>query len=306
MATGFNLTALNDFLDQTNGRVVPKLVFEGYTTSILPVQEGIKGTQTLNIFDTSITVQSGSCVSTPLGQMTATQRSLSVQSRISYDGLCLDDLNPTYLGVTSLDRGSYNQTFQLASVYTDQIVNQMKKADDIWLWGDRSGSAYEGLGHLTSGSNPGVVVPSAATGSFTSANALDKLDALIENVPSDVADRDDLTIWMGIANYRKYITALRNANSYWFDPSVGANRTGIFQSVYPFAGNIKVVATPGITGNRIALMPDAYTIIGTDSLTDVDNFQLFYDIAADQLKHRLKHKLGVQVAFSDYIVSNNG
>ena len=295
-----DVSGLANFNNEVAGKVVPKIVFEGYTTSILPIQEGIKYQEPLNIFDTTVNVQSGDCVSTPSGSFAATQRDITVTQRTSYDGLCLDKLNPKYLGISSLERGSYNETFELASVYTDQIVNQMKKKNDQFLWSDGQ------FGTFTSSSTAGVVVPNDATGSFTSTNALDKLDALIENIPADVADRDDWTIWISTANFRKYIVALRNANNYYFDMNAEDVRTGILQSVYPFAPGIKVAGTIGISGNRIALMPDAYAVVGTDLLSDVDNFQLWYDINADQLKHRLKSKLGSQVAFPEYIISNDG
>ncbi len=296
---GFDVSALDDFSNEVAGKIVPKIVFEGYTTSILPIQEGIKYQEPLNIFEVDLQVQSGDCVSTPSGSFDATQRTITVTQRTSYDGLCLDNLNPKYLGISALDRGSYQETFKLASVYTEQIVNQMKKSDDAFLW-----STSGGLGELTSGSTAGVVVPDAATGSVSSATILGITDALIENLSDDVADRDDLTIWMSVSNFRKFITALRGINNYYFDPSSISNRTGILQIAYPFQ-NVKVVGTAGISGDRIALMPDAYAVVGTDLLSDVDNFQLWYDINADQLKHRLKSKLGVQIAFPEYVVSNS-
>lgn len=295
-----DVSGLGAFNNEVAGKVVPKIVFEGYTTSILPIQEGIKYQEPLNIFDTTLVVQTGDCVSNPSGSFAATQRNITVTQRTSYDGLCLDQLNPKYLGISSLERGSYNETFELASVYTDQIVNQMKKLDDQFLWSDGQ------FGTFTSSSTAGVVVPNDATGSFTSTNALSKLDALIENIPAEVADRSDWTIWMSTANFRKLIVALRDANNYYYDMNSPEQRTGILQLQYPFANGIKVVGTVGITGNRIALMPDAYAVVGTDLLSDVDNFQLWYDINQDQLKHRLKHKLGSQVAFPEYIISNNG
>jgi hypothetical protein len=295
---GLDVSALNDFNNEVAGKVVPKIVFEGYTTSILPIQEGIKYEEPLNIFEVDLQVQSGDCVSNPSGSFDATQRTIQVTQRTSYDGLCLDNLNPKYLGISALERGSYNETFKLASVYTEQIVNQMKKSDDAFLW-----NATNGLGLLTSGSTAGVVVPDAATGSVSSATIVGITDALIENLSDDVADRDDLTIWMSVSNFRKFITALRGLNNYYFDPGSISNRTGILQIAYPFQ-NVKVVGTAGITTDRIVLMPDAYAVVGTDLLSDVENFQLWYDINADQLKHRLKSKLGVQVAFPEYIVSN--
>ena len=295
-----DVSGLSNFNNEVAGKVVPRIVFEGFTTSILPIQEGIKYQEPLNIFDTTVNIQSGDCVSTPSGSFAATQRDITVTQRTSYDGLCLDQLNPKYLGISSLERGSYNETFELASVYTDQIVNQMKKLDDQFLWSDGQ------FGTFTSSSTAGVVVPNDATGSFTSTNALSKLDALIENIPAEVADRDDWSIWMSTANFRKLIVALREANNYYYDMNSPEQRTGILQLQYPFANGIKVVGTVGITGNRIALMPDAYAVVGTDLLSDVDNFQLWYDINAHQLKHRLKHKLGAQVAFPEYIISNDG
>ncbi len=298
---GLNVSALSDFNNEVAGKVVPKIVFEGYTTSILPIQEGIKYQEPLNLMDVTLNVQSGNCVSTPSGSLNATQRNITVTQRTSFDGLCLDDLNSKYLGISALEAGSYNETFALAETYTDMIVNQMKKSDDAFLW-----NTTDGLGLLTSGSTAGVVTPGGAvTGSFTSATALDVIDGLIEAIPTDVSDRDDLTVWMSVQNFRKYVTALRNENSFHFDPSSVENRTGTLQMQYPFQ-NVKVVGTSGLNGSdRICLMPDAFAVIGVDKVDDETNFQLFYDINSDQLKHRLKSKLGVQVAFPEYIVSND-
>lgn len=301
---GLNLTALNDYVNETAGTIVPRMVFEGQTTSVLPVQTGIKFSTPLNIMDVDLVIQNGDCVSTPSGSLIATQQTLQVTKRTSYDALCLDNLDRTYLGISALEPGSYQETFQLASNYTDMLVNQFRKADDAWIWGDRSGSATPGLGYLTSGSNPGVVVPNEATGSVSSATILGITDALIENLSSDVADRDDLVIFMSVGNFRKFVTALRNSNSYHFDPSSIENRKGILAIQYPFQ-NVMVYGTSGITGDHITLFPSQYSVIGVDLESDEDNFSLFYDINSDTLKHRIKSKLGVAVAFPEYVVSNS-
>ena len=294
-----NVSALNDFNNEVAGKVVPKMVFEGYTTSILPIQEGIKYQEPLNIFDTTVTVQTGSCVSTPAGNFTATQQLITVQNRVSYDALCLDNLNPKYLGISSLGAGSYNETFELAGIYTDQIVNQMKKADDLFLWASGSGTFADATTVAA-----GATLVSSGTGSFNSTTALDILDDYIAAIDSDIADRDDLTIWMGVSQFRQYIAALRKSNNYYSTASDAERASmGQLMSQYPFA-NVKVVGTPGITDGRICLMPDAYAVVGTDLISDVDNFQLWYDINGDLLKHRLKHKLGAAVAFNSYVLTN--
>jgi len=296
---GLNVSALADFNNETAGRIIPKMVFEGYTTSILPVQEGIKHKEPLNIFDTTVVLQSGSCVSTPGGEFTATQKEITVTPRVSYDGLCLDQLNTKYLGISALDQGSYNETFKLAEVYSSQIVNQVMKQNDLFLW-DAAGTAFGSGSSVAAGA---TLVP-AGTGSFNSSTALDILDEYIAAIPSDVADRDDLTIWLGVSDFRQYIAALRKSNNYYDGSVDGANAAaGTMMSQYPFA-NVKVVGTPGITDGRICLMPDAYAVVGVDAITDVDNFSMWYDINADQLKHRLKSKLGGAIAFPEYVLTN--
>ena len=74
--------------------------------------------------------------------------------------------------------------------------------------------------------------------------------------------------------------------------------------MYPFQ-NVRVVGTSGLTSSdRIILAPAKYIVAGTDLLSDFSEFQMWYDINSDQLKHRISTKLGVQVAYPEYIVSN--
>ena len=299
---GLNVSALADFNNEIAGELIVRTVYEGQTTSILPVKTGIKHQEPLNLFDVDLVIQNGTCVSTPSGSMIASQRDITVTPRTSFDGLCLKTLDTKYLGISALGAGSYNETFALANAYGEMLTNQFAKSNDAFLWNASSGSS-QGLGYLTSAANTGVVVPAAATGSFTSATALEIIDTLIENLNTDVADRDDLTVWMSVANFRKYVTGLRQANNFYFDPASVTNRSGLLSMAYPFQ-NVKVVGTSGITGDRVALMPDAYAVVGVDLESDLDEFQMWYDINSDQLKHRISTKLGVQVAYPEYIVSN--
>ena len=294
-----DVSALSDFNNETAGRIVPRMVFEGYTTSILPVQEGIKYQEPLNIFDTTVVLQNGDCVSDKSGSFAATQKTITVTPRTSFDGLCLDKLNTKYLGISALEAGSYAETFKLAEVYSSQIVNQVKKQNDLFLW-DAAGTAFGSGSSVAAGA---TLVP-AGTGSFNSTTALDILDEYIAAIPSDIADRDDLTIWLGVSDFRQYIAALRKSNNYYSEANDTTNAAnGTMMSNYPFA-NVKVVGTPGITDGRICLMPDAYAVVGTDLLSDVDSFSMWYDVNSDELRHRLKSKLGGAIAFPEYVLTN--
>lgn len=308
-----NVSALADFNNQIAGELLLKLVYGGSTIEYVTVQEGVKYLEPINLFEVSLYINNGTCVSTPSGSAEFTQRNIQVCPRTSFDALCLKDLDTKYLGISSLDRGSYNETWALTNAYSELLVNQFQQANDFFLWQQESGSAstyggtcaVSGLNYIITGSTAGVVVPSGATGSFTSANALTKMDAMIEGLSADVANRDDLTFFMSVTNFRKYVTALRSANNFYFDPSSITNRGGILEMMYPFQ-NIKVVGTVGLQGsNRVVLGPAKQIVVGTDLLSDFSEFQLWYDINTDTLRHRISTKLGVNIAFPEFWVSND-
>jgi hypothetical protein len=83
------------------------------------------------------------------------------------------------------------------------------------------------------------------------------------------------------------------------------NRGSLLSMKHPFA-NLTIVGTVGLQGSdRIVTGPARQIVIGTDLVSDLDNFQLWYDINGDQLKHRIVTKLGVQVAYPEFWVTNN-
>jgi hypothetical protein len=312
-----NVTALADFNNQIAGELVLKMVYGGSTIEYVTVQEGVKFQEPINLFEVSLFMNNSTCVSTASGSATFTQRTIEVCPRTSFDALCLKDLDKKYLGISSLERGSYNETWALANAYSELLVNQFQKANDQFLWRQVSGSAStfggtcatSGLNAIITGSTSGVVVPTfTVTGStqLSSANILATMDTMIATSSADVADREDLTFFMSVTNFRNYVAGLRAANNFYFDPSSITNRGGLYEMAYPFQPNIKVVGTVGLQGsNRVVLGPAKQIVVGTDLLSDFSEFQLWYDINTDTLRHRISTKLGVNIAYPEFWVSND-
>lgn len=303
-----DLTALDAFTNETAGELMAKMVYTGTTMEYVTVKEGIKYIEPINLFETELQLQDGACVATAAGTASFSQRDIQVCPRTSFDGICLKDFDNYYLGISALGAGSYNETFALAGQYSDMLVNQFQKSNDQFVWSEKaavSGNCVDGLRGIISGSTTGVAVPASGIEALTSTNALAQVDLLIENLSSDVADRDDLTVFMSVSNFRKYIAGIRKENSYYFDPNSVSNRGGVMDMVHPFT-NVRVVGTVGLEGSqRIVLGPAKQIVVGTDLLSDVSNFQLWYDINSDQLKHRISTKLGVNIAFPEFWVSND-
>lgn len=311
-----NVTALADFNNQLAGELIAKMVYTGTTMEYVTVKEGIKFKEPINLFEVDVDVQVGvACVATPAGTASFSQRDIEVCQRTSFDGLCLKTLDKKYLGISTLGAGSYNETFTLATTYADLIVNQFQKSNEQAVWTGVSGSSCGAVGLKTviSGSTAGLVGSAslAAAGvttglaPLTGSTALTQLDQLIANIPTDVANREDLVMFMSVSNFRKFVSGIRVSNSYYFDPNSITNRGGVLDMMYPFE-NVRVVGTVGLEGSqRIVLGPAKQIVVGTDLMSDLTEFQMWYDINADQLKHRLTFKLGQNIAYPEFWVSND-
>ena len=304
----FDVATLDAFNNETAGELIVKAIMGGSTIEYATVKEGVKYKEPINLFEVDLDIVDGrGCVTNAAGTASMTQRDIEVCQRSSHDGLCLRDLDTKYLGVMQ-PAGSYNESFTLVQEYSDQIVKGFQKANDTFLWTATTagGDCVDGLNTILSGSTAGVVVPSSITGSApTSTDIGDSIDTMLENLSDDVQDREDLTVFLSIANFRKYITWLRNENNYYFDPASVENRGSILEMAHPFA-NVKVVGTSGLNGsNRMVMGPAKHIVVGTDLLSDFSQFQLWYDINGDQLKHRVVTKLGVNVAYPEFWVSND-
>lgn len=299
-----DVSALNDFNNEVAGELVAKMVYGGSTMEYITIKEGVKFQEPINLMEVDLQIQTGTCVSTPSGSLDFSQRNITVCPRTSFDGICLKDMDRTYLGISALERGSYNETFALATNYSELLVNQFQKSNDSFLWTAVSGSSpsgcsSDGLKQIISGSTTGVVV--AGTGDATLAN----LEVMLAALSDDVADRDDLTFFMSVSKFRSLISNIRTQNNFYFDPVSVQNRGGILEIGMPFQ-NAKIVGTTGLNGSsRIVLGPAKQIVAGTDLMSDFSEFQLWYDINSDQLKHRISTKLGVNVAYPEFWVSND-
>jgi len=301
---GFNVSALDAFNNELAGELLVKSVIAGSTAEYVTVKEGIKYKEPINLQEIDLQIQDGiGCVTTPSGSVTYTQRDIEVCQRSSFDGLCIRDLDSKYLGLLG-PAGSYPETYAFAQEYAEQLVANFQKKNDIFLWTatTAAGDCANGLNTLLASGSGAIFVESAVP---TSANIGDQIDVQLESLSVDVQDRDDLTTFMSIANFRKYIVWLRNENNFHYDPAAIENRGSLLSMKHPFA-NLTVVGTVGLQGsNRMVTGPARQIVVGTDLISDLDNFQLWYDINGDQLKHRIVTKLGVQVAYPEFWVTNN-
>jgi hypothetical protein len=310
-----NVSALNDFNNETAGRIVLDTVYKGNTTEYVTVQESIKFQEPLNLISVDPYFQGGNAVTTASGSAEFTQRNITVTKRTAYDSWNLQDLTDKYLGVSALPAGSYEETMTILNDLTTELVQKAQQSNDEFLWNAVSGSQFanstvtpnaDGFKALISGSTTGVVV---ATGdgatAITGSTAYDQITSMLGQMDANVLDTE-LTVWCGTRVFQRVINGLTTQNLFHFDPTTVERRGGFYEVPLPGYPNVKIVGNYGLRGSeRVIVGPTNDMVVGTDLVSDTTNYQLWFDINSDTLKYRLRNKLGVQIGHPEYFVSND-
>jgi len=303
---GFNLATLSTYTDEVGGELIRRAILEGETAKIIKVQPGIKGSQSINLLDSTLYVQDGTCGWTSSGATTYTQRDITVCNYKVNEALCPADLNDYWLGQL-LTPGSYNESVpfeqQIAELKTAQISQYIENL----MWQASSASTcfsgfkelFAQVGSTEATVTGGIVVTGQSA--ISSVSALTQVDNLVEKIPDDVVDRTDWVVFMSHANYRKYLINYRTANYFHFNPE---NSYQDFKTFHP-ATNILVHPVGGLNGsNLMVLAPAGYLVMGVDLMSDSETLKMFYSEDFDEVRLRSNFKIGVQVAWPQFVITN--
>jgi hypothetical protein len=301
----FDLSNLTAYVDEQKMDLIKRSVLGGRTLQLISIQPGIKSAATINIIDTDLVAQAGSCGWDPDGTTELTQVELSVCPIKINEELCIDDLEAFYTQ-TLMRPGSYNTEIPFEGIYAEQKTEKIAALIEDIIWkGDTDGSGNLALcdGFLKQfGASGSGVVDGNTLGAtaITAANVIDIVDEQVQLIPADIINADDLYIMCGYDFYRTYAKALRDANLFHYN---GAENQGLdFSQVVP-GTNVRIVATRGLNGtNKLVTSKAANLYFGTDLLNDYESFTIVYDNIEDNVKFRSKFKLGVATAFPEYVV----
>ena len=302
-----NVSGLSAYVDENKMALIKKAVLGGRTLEFITVQPDIKSSATINIINSDLVAQAGSCGWNEDGETILTQQTLSVCPIKVNEAICLDTLE-TYYTQKMMNPGSYNEDIPFEEIYSSEKADKINALIDDIVWkGDTDAGSgnlalCDGFIYLADNDWAGTVVTgnTGAVTAVTAANVIDVVDAMTAVVPSDVIAMNDLVLFMGYDMYRTYSLALRNANLFHY---TGAENQGQdFSQMVP-GTNIKVVAVRGLNGtNKMFLSPASNLYFGTDLLSDAEEFRIFYSQDNDEVRFRAKWKMGVQAAFPEFVV----
>lgn len=288
-----------DYLDQLRDGLVPKLVTEGITTSIVEVIPGIKNAMSLNLVSNNITVQDAACGFNPAGDVALGQRELKVYPKAVNDALCPKDLEQIYLGMYMKN----NKEIPFTEIFAETYINKVNAWNENFIWG--GDGTVDGFVKIIA-SEQGVVNRASQVNSAT--GYIKKLEALMAGAPTEVLTSDEGVVFCTFEFYNGYMNELRAANLYNLANTEYKN--GGWVTTIP-GTNVKLVATAGLTndtndtvatGSLLVYTTASNLVVGTDMLNDEEMFDMWYSRDNDEYRVNIQWKIGMQVRFPEFVV----
>jgi hypothetical protein len=301
----YDVSTIGGYSDQVGGELLAKALIGGTTASVVNVRTGIKGTQALNLLDSTPVFQAGNCSLSPSGTTTFTQNSITTCPETLFESLCYKALFDTYQSML-MKAGQTQETVPFEQMILDLKRKQIEQRVEQKLWQATTagGDCFNGFKLMISTSTGNTFSGSCANSSGTtfsssaaygvSGNPISEVDNLINVLDANALSREDLVVFMSFSNYRLYVQALTRAN--FFANYIGSSEiTSNMQSIHPNT-NIKVVPTIGLNGsNQVTIAPAEYMIYGVDLLSD-ETLKAWYSVDFDEIRIRSNFNYGATVA----------
>jgi hypothetical protein len=298
------VSSITGFTDQVGGELLAKALVGAQTPKYVNVRLGIKGTQALNLLDSSPSFQAGACGWSPSGTTTYTQRNITTCAERVNEALCPDDLYPTYQSML-LTPGMTEETVPFESVIADLKIKQIQQRIEQKLWQATTGGGdcFDGFKTLIASGQTGIGVSSGVAFSASAAygvsgNPITEIDKLINALDDNAQAREDLVVFMSYANFRLYVQALTRAN-FFANYIGGSNAIGgpaSYEAVHPNT-NVKVVPTLGLnSSNQVTIGPAEYMVVGFDLLSDHERLDIWWSRDNDEVRIRANYNYGAQIA----------
>jgi len=304
----FNVTGLTDYTNEQSTELVVKSLFGSKTAAVLQaagqVQVGVKSAEALNILTSDVFFQADGCGYNASGNTTFSQRDITVGKIKVEETLCPKTLEAKWMQ-TQIAPGSPE-----AVPFEEQIgsekASRIAKLLEVAMWqGDTATSntnpntnRFDGFNKIIDAASASTVAGNTSSATaITVANVEGLVDDIYNVIPADIADADDLVLFVGIDTFKKYTTALRASNLFHY----AADSEGM-EIMIP-ATNIKMIGVGGLSGtNRMFLSRLSNLFVGTDLANEEEEYRFWYSQDNDEVRFRATMKYGVQIAFPDQLV----
>jgi len=304
----FDVSTLTDYVNEQSTDLISRLYFEKTSSDYFTLQSGVKKTDALHLLAVTAFPQDGSgCSATASGDVTFTDRNLTVGQITYFSGFCMKDLIPKYTQILLRAGNGETEDMVFEAEVAESVIKTIMEHNEVADWqGDTlSGNVYlnkyDGLIKIIDNAT-GVVDGNTSSATAITSGASGNVDGLITDIcnarPAKVKSAANQVLFVGQDTFDKYVDTLNAKNLYNIDATDWANyETSI-------AGkNVSLVGVAGLDGtNRMFLGVKDNFFLGFDLQNDEEEFDFWYDKKDDKVYYRVKFKRGLQVAYPDEIV----
>ena len=301
-----DVTGLQPYTDQLSETLIAKSVLNTNLLQYLDQKGGYSaGTFQINLVDAALPVVGFDCnqAETAGAGVTYTQVPVQIDSLVSRNDICVEDLRNTYQSYY-MQSGLENDVLPLEEVvsqsYQDKLTAYM---EGFLINGEATIAGSTGLKQQITSAN-GANLQAGVPATWTVSNAIDQALDLYEAIGEAAKDRDDLIMVVSPASYRALTRALVAANLNTVNNQqavVDGNEILILPGT-----NVQVVKSQGLVGSDFKFAGPGKAIIAAMGLTDgQDKFRFFYSETEDQIKFRAAFRLGVGVSQVDLFGTND-
>ena len=304
----FDVSSLTDYVNEQSTDLISRLYFEKTSSDYFTLQSGVKKTDALHLLAVTAFPQDGSgCTPSASGDVTFSDRNLTVGQITYYSGFCMKDLIPKYTQILLRNGNAETEEMVFEQEVANSIISTIMEHNEVADWQGDTGSGdiyinrYDGLIKIIDAAGTAVDGNTTSETSITS-GASGNIDTIITNIcnarPAKVKSAPNQVLFVGQDNFDKYVDTLNAKNLFHVNATDWANYT-----VSIPGKNVTLVGVVGLDGtNRMFLGTQENFFLGFDLQNDEEEFDMWYEKKDDKVYYRVKYKRGVQVAYPNEIV----
>ena len=285
----FVVNSLPDYVEQRKGELLQKAVLGFETRQYVNLMTGVKYKEALNILSTDPVIQTRTCGFDASGNVSYTQRIMTVAPYKVNMSLCEEDLRKKWMNDQIVVKAG-GEVLPCEEKITDNIVKKVNGQLENLIW--NATDASNGFDGLLTIANADATVIDVSKGASDYETALNVYNA----IPAEILDKAE--IFVGLDQFRSIRNEITAKNLYHYTADVAEKNTIILPGT-----ETKLRGVVGLNGKGQMLAADpANLFYGVDMADDAETFDLWYSKDNQEFRLAIKFNAGAQIAFPDQVV----
>lgn len=275
----FVVNSLPDYVEQHKGELLSKAILGFETKRYINDMPGVKYKEALNILATDPVLQARTCGWDASGNVSFTQRVMTVAPYKVNMSLCEEDLRKKWMQ-DELRTAAGAEVLPFEEKITDNIVKGVNRQLEDLIW--NATDASNGFSGLLTIANAEASVIDVSKGASDYETALNVYKA----IPAEVLDKAE--IFVGEDQFRSIVLEITAKNLYHYDPKVDDAKTIILPGT-----NTRLHGVAGLNGKDQILGADPENLFyGFDGEADADTFDVWYSKDNQEFRVAIKFNAG--------------